>query len=125
VVRWGAAVSKAPLFPRPPVRPSGCLNSQAGTNPCEYHYHLPQAESQAKYALYSINYGLIDAARFERRFGISLTDAYPDELEHATKHGLLIRQGRCWQVAPGRFDRMHLIRSLFYSAQAKQWMGSL
>jgi hypothetical protein len=33
--------------------------------------------------------------------------------------------GPRWQVMPGRFDRMHVIRSLFYPAAAKDWLMSL
>jgi hypothetical protein len=33
--------------------------------------------------------------------------------------------GSRWQVIAGRFDRMHLIRALFYPAAAKDWLMSL
>ena len=94
-------------------------------NPCEYYYELPQSEAQAKYLLYSLNYGFIDEDRFLRRFGISLAEAYPQELAHALSAGLMQKIGPRWQVMPGRFDRMHLIRSLFYPAAAKDWLMSL
>ena len=98
---------------------------KAGTNPCEYYYELPQAEAQAKYVLYSLNYGFIDEARFRRRFGITLAEAYPRELDFALTSGLLKHLSNRWQLAPGRFDRMHIIRGLFYPAAAKGWLMSL
>jgi oxygen-independent coproporphyrinogen-3 oxidase len=98
---------------------------KASANPCEYYYELPQAEAQAKYVLYSLNYGFIDEARFHRRFGIPLTEAYPHELDHALSAGLMQKIGPRWQVMPGRFDRMHIIRGLFYPAAAKDWLMSL
>ena len=98
---------------------------KAGTNPCEYYYELPQAEAQAKYVLYSLNYGFVDEDRFLRRFGISLEAAYPQELAHALSAGLMQKIGSRWQVTPGRFDRMHVLRSLFYPAAAKDWLMSL
>jgi oxygen-independent coproporphyrinogen-3 oxidase len=94
-------------------------------NPCEYYYELPQIEAQAKYLLYSLNYGFIDEDRFLRRFGLSLEAAYPQELSHALSAGLMQKIGSCWQVAPGRFDRMHLIRGLFYPDTAKTWLLNL
>ena len=97
----------------------------AGQSPCEYYYELPQTEAQAKYLLYSLNYGFIDEDRFLRRFGLSLSAAYPQELDHALSAGLLQKIGPRWQVMPGRFDRMHLIRGLFYPAAAKDWLMSL
>jgi oxygen-independent coproporphyrinogen-3 oxidase len=97
----------------------------AGTNPCEYYYELPQAEAKAKYLLYSLNYGFIDEARFQRRFGITLGEAYPRELDFALSSGLLKHLGSRWQIAPGRFDRMHIIRSLFYPDNAKEWLSQI
>jgi len=97
----------------------------ADQNPCEYYYDLPQVEAQAKYLLYSLNYGFINEERFLRRFGISLAAAYPQELDHALSAGLIHKIGSRWQVMPGRFDRMHVIRSLFYPAAAKDWLMSL
>ena len=97
----------------------------AGTNPCEYYYELPKFEAQAKYLLYSLNYGFIDEDRFLRRFGLSLSETYPQELNHALSAGLLHKIGPRWQVMPGRFDRMHLIRGLFYPEAAKDWLTGL
>ena len=94
-------------------------------NPCEYYYELPQIEAQAKYLLYSLNYGFIDEDRFLRRFGLSLAEAYPQELAHALSAGLMQKIGPRRQVMPSRFDRMHVIRSLFYPAAAKDWLMSL
>ena len=96
-----------------------------GQNPCEYYYELPKIEAQAKYLLYSLNYGFIDEDRFLRRFGLSLAEAYPQELAHSLSAGLMQKNGPRWQVMPGRFDRMHLIRGLFYPAAAKDWLMSL
>ena len=96
-----------------------------GANPCEYYYDLPQAESQAKYLLYSLNYGFIDQDRFKRRFGIGLGEAYPRELDYAHSAGLVRLDGSRWEVVPGRFDRMYLIRSLFYPGGAREWLMNL
>jgi oxygen-independent coproporphyrinogen III oxidase len=98
---------------------------KADANPCEYYYELPQVEAQAKYLLYSLNYGFIDEDRFLRRFGLSLAEAYPQELAHALSAGLMQKIGPRRQVMPARFDRMHVIRSLFYPAAAKDWLMSL
>jgi oxygen-independent coproporphyrinogen-3 oxidase len=95
---------------------------KASANPCEYYYELPQAEAQAKYVLYSLNYGFIDEARFRRRFGIALTEAYPHELDFALTSGLLNRIGTHWQLARGRFESMHILRSLFYPDAARDWL---
>lgn len=97
----------------------------AKEDPTEFFYELPAAESQAKYALYSLNYGFVDEARFARRFGVRLEDRYAEELNHAVATGWLeCRQGR-WSVKQGQFGRMHSIRSLFYTEPARQWLMAL
>jgi oxygen-independent coproporphyrinogen III oxidase len=98
---------------------------KAGTNPCEYYYEFPQAEAQAKYLLYSLNYGFIDEARFQRRFGIAFAEAYPQELDFALASGLLNHLGSRWQLAPGRFDSVHIVRSLFYPQPAREWLSQI
>ena len=101
----------------------GRINADA--NPCEYYYELPRAEAQAKYLLYSLNYGFVDDARFQRRFGTSMLEAYPREMAHALSEGILRRDGARWQVAPGCFDRIHMLRSLFYPQPARSWLMTL
>jgi oxygen-independent coproporphyrinogen-3 oxidase len=96
-----------------------------GANPCEYFYELPQAEAQAKYLLYSLNYGFIDEARFHRRFRVSLSDAYPKELDTAVSSGWLSRTDNRWHLAHGRFDALHRLRSLFYPDDAKAWLMNI
>ena len=95
---------------------------KSGASPCEYYYELPQAEAQAKYVLYSLNYGFIDDTRFQCRFGLRLTEAYPRELDFAIASGLLTKIGNRWQLALGRFNSMHIVRGLFYPDAAKAWL---
>ena len=94
-------------------------------NPVEFFYELPTAEAQAKYALYSLNYGFIDESRFAKRFGAQFGETYRKELELALGAGWLERRGNRWQVAPGQFRRMHAIRSLFYPEPAREWLMAL
>ncbi len=97
----------------------------ANQNPGEFFYELPPAESQAKYALFSLNYGFIDGDRFTRRFHVSFDELYVEELSHALAAGWLERRGSRWQVREGQFGRMNVIRSLFYTKLARQWLMAL
>ncbi|HEV7405622.1 MAG TPA: coproporphyrinogen-III oxidase family protein [Chthoniobacteraceae bacterium] len=97
----------------------------AGQNPVEFFYDLPLAESQAKYALYSLNYGFIDEARFEHRFGVPLHESFNPELTYALETGWLEHRENRWHVTPGEFAKMHAIRSLFYPEMAREWLMSL
>src|SRR5260221_12117808 len=86
----------------------------AGANPCEFFYELPSAEPQAKYALFSLNYGFIDATRFGRRFGVRFEEFYVNELSHALAAGWLEQRGNRWHVKAGQFGRMQPLPSLVY-----------
>jgi oxygen-independent coproporphyrinogen-3 oxidase len=96
-----------------------------GVNPCEFFYELPAAESQTKYALFSLNYGFIDGTRFARRFGVRFDEFYVKELNYALAAGWLEQKGERWHVKPGQFSRLHSIRSLFYSEPARRWLMAL
>jgi len=101
------------------------MRVSAGRNPVEFFYEIPVAEAQAKYALYSLNFGFIDELRFEQRFGVRFTETYARELDAAIDAGWLERHRSRWEVAPGQFRRMHAIRSLFYPEPARQWLMAL
>ena len=94
-------------------------------NPIEFFYELPASESQAKYVLYSLNYGFVDGLRFARRFGVFLQEVYNEQLDYALAAGWLSQSNGRWQLAPGQFKRMHAIRSLFYPLAAQRWLRGL
>ena len=98
---------------------------QMNANPVEFFYELPEPESKAKYVLSSLNFGFVDERRFLRRFGISFSETYPEQLGHALEFGLMERSKGRWLVKPGQFHRMHVIRSLFYSGSAREWLRKL
>ncbi len=93
--------------------------------PHEDGYVLPEDELWAKYVLLSLNFGLIDPARF-RRFsgGVELEAAFGPQLEHALEEGWLVRGAEgVYGVVPGHFRAMYWLRALFYSAGAVRWLG--
>ena len=100
-------------------------NISTGSNPCAYFYELPAAESQAKYILYSLNYGFVDENRFMLRFGVKFTETFAEELDHAIKAGWMECWDNRWEVKLGQFKNMHAIRSLFYPEQARKWLMAL
>ncbi len=85
-------------------------------------YVLPRAELMAKQVLLSLNYGVISAARFEARFGVSLEAAYGPMLACAVAKGWLAETGDGYAVAPGHFADMSQIRALFYTSDAIDWL---
>jgi oxygen-independent coproporphyrinogen-3 oxidase len=85
-------------------------------------YTLPAEELMTKQVLLSLNFGVIDENCFNRRFGVNLCDIYKDALDYAQLHGLLQKTATGYCVAQGKFGQMHLIRSLFYTQPAIEWL---
>lgn len=85
-------------------------------------YLLPSAERMAKYILLSLNFGMIDEARFYRVFGEAFHDNFGPELAFAVDFGWLeFGLGR-WTIPQGKFKHLPELRSLFYSKQAIDWL---
>ena len=91
--------------------------------PEEDGYTLPDAERCAKYVLLSLNFGLIDPARFRAFAGVELEARYGPQLEHAQEVGWLRKEGGVYGVEPGRFRELPWIRSLFYAPGAVEWLS--
>lgn len=85
-------------------------------------YILPQEELMAKQILLSLNYGVIDAARFGARFGVPLAEVYREELVYGLNKGWLQQTPEGYGVRPGHFSDMHKIRALFYTDLAIGWL---
>jgi len=85
-------------------------------------YRLPIEEMAAKYLLLSLNFGFIDRVRFLYSFGRELRDSYGRELDYAQRRGWLRRDGNRYYVKDGQFRNMPMIRSLFYSERAINWL---
>jgi oxygen-independent coproporphyrinogen-3 oxidase len=86
------------------------------------YYKLPKAELYAKYILYSLNFGLIDEERFQKRFGIDFSLIFQKELHFAIKKGWIKKEGSLWLIPYGQFKSLNYLRSLFYSDTAKKWL---
>jgi oxygen-independent coproporphyrinogen-3 oxidase len=93
-----------------------------GLDAVEFHYELPPEEQFAKYLLYSLNYGVIMPNRFAELFGRDLWDEYGPELEYAISEGWLKKNTDSNTLSVRRFSRIHLMRSLFYTSEARRWL---
>ena len=85
-------------------------------------YRLPWQEAMTKQVLLSLNFGTIDAARFKKRFGVSLESIYGQGLELGLENGWLKQIAGGYGVADGHFGHMPQIRSLFYTDRAIEWL---
>ena len=96
-------------------------NVHNGVELIDYCYQLPRAELYAKYAMFSMNYGVIAEDSFSRKFGCSIYSVYGAELEYAEQDGWIITRNGKVSITPGKFAKIYLLRSLLYSHTAKNW----
>jgi len=92
-----------------------------GIDPVGFHYKLPPEEQFAKYVLFSLNYGIIMPKRFAELFGLDLWDVYGSEIDFAIREGWLHEKHEQGILSVKTFSRIHCLRSLFYSRNAKLW----
>jgi oxygen-independent coproporphyrinogen III oxidase len=85
-------------------------------------YYLPVHEQYSKYILYSLNFGCIDRNRFNDKFKIQLDEVFQEEMKFLIKKNWLEECNSGWKIVEGEFSKINLIRSVFYSAQAKNWL---
>jgi len=90
-------------------------------------YSLPMEEFAAKYALFSLSFGVLDPRRFVHIFNCELEEVYYDSLKYALAQGWLWKNSsdNCYYITPGQFKNMPLIRSLFYTRSAINWLKSI
>lgn len=86
-------------------------------------YELPIEHVMAKYALLALSYGYLDAARFERRFGVGLSTCFGDELAFLESRDLLRRAPDGWELTQGSFAQLPGIRALFYPSDAAAYLS--
>lgn len=93
-----------------------------GRSPTEWSYRLPTAEQQAKYLLFSLNFGCILAARFQALFHQELESVLGEELALAVERGWLRRDATGYRLCEGQFEHIYEVRSLLYTRGARRWL---
>nr|ANB27687.1 oxygen-independent coproporphyrinogen III oxidase [Paramoeba pemaquidensis] len=88
-------------------------------------YSLGREERVAKHALLSLSFGFLDCSYFEKAFpGCAIEDFYGDVLQYLVEEkGWMVfdRVKRRYLLREGVFDKLHIIRALFYSARCLSW----
>lgn len=92
------------------------------TLPAGDSYVLPAAERMAKAVLAMLNFGVIDRASFFEQFGCAVDSVFAPAVEHALAQGWLEDRGGQLGVVAGRFEALPVIRGLFYSRAAIEWV---
>ena len=92
--------------------------ASAGRLAAQDLYRLPARHVMAKHVSLALSYGVFDAVRFERRFGVPLGEVYRDELALLSRRRLMRPADDGWEVVPGRFGELPGIRAVFYPDDA-------
>jgi len=91
----------------------------AGEFPLQDIYDLPRAESIAKMIAVAFYFGFIDLKNFEKRFGVPLTEIYPEEISFLQKHRLMkLTEGKLI-LTPRGAGYINGVIPLFYSDRSK------
>ena len=107
------------------------LNDQSTVNdrvdayfPINDCYDLPWEEMAAKYLLLTLSFGVIDPSRFYRMFKRNFEEEYAEQLKFAFQHDYLWKSEKDgnYYITYGKFKDMPIIRSLFYSKSAIDWL---
>ena len=91
----------------------------AGEFPLQDIYDLPPAESMAKMIAVAFYFGFIDLKCFKKRFGVKLTEIYPEEIEFLRKRQLMELTGDRLALTPRGADYINGVIPLFYSPRSK------
>ena len=91
----------------------------AGEFPLQDIYDLPPEESMAKMIAVAFYFGFIDLKCFKKRFGVKLTEIYPEEIEFLRKRQLMELTGDRLALTPRGADYINGVIPLFYSPRSK------
>lgn len=85
-------------------------------------YRLPPGERLAKQVLLSLSFGEIRTGRLDAAFGGEWRDILAPALDFALEKGWLAATPAGWEMVPGAFAAMPVLRSLFYTPSAVEWL---
>lgn len=97
-------------------------NIQNNNNNIQDFYLLPDDELMAKFILSNLNYGVINRRYFLNRFGREVELVFPEIFNFLTQRGWMNNVNDEWILSEGHFNKINLIKSLFYTNGMKEWM---
>lgn len=92
----------------------------AGRLPIQDMYDLPPAEGMAKMISVSFYFGEIDLPAFEQHFGVTLEEAFPEEISFLQEKGLMYYTGTKLRLTDTGVKNMPGIIAQFYSDRVKE-----
>jgi oxygen-independent coproporphyrinogen-3 oxidase len=93
-----------------------------GRLPIQDLYDLPRAHVMAKMAAVSFYFGEIDRAAFLSKFGVTIEEAFPDEVEFVLERGLMRYTGRALSLTAEGARRFNGVIALFFAPSVQQYL---
>ena len=94
----------------------------AGNLPLQDHYQLPLVHMMAKMICVSFYFGEIDRQAFHDKFGLTLEQAYPAEIEYAVTQGLMEWKPRSLAMTTHGEDHFSGLCALFHAHSVKAYL---
>ena len=92
------------------------------TNHIQDFYELPYNELMTKFILGNLNYGIINKQYFYDKFGIDIENKFNKIFSFLLKNNWMRNDADEWKLMEGRFNKINIIKSLFYTEGMKDWM---
>ncbi len=92
---------------------------QAGQLPIQDLYNMPPAVSMAKMISVSFYFGEINLPHFHQKFGSTLEEQFPVEVDFTLSEGLMEYRGDCLSLTPKGAKAYNGVIALFYAPAVK------
>jgi oxygen-independent coproporphyrinogen-3 oxidase len=93
---------------------------EAGQLPLQDLYDMPRVASMAKMISVSFYFGEINRRYFQQKFGITLEEQFPAEIDFVLTEGLMAYRGDCLSLTPKGVEHYNGVIALFYAPAVKQ-----
>ena len=93
---------------------------ETGQLPLQDLYDMPRTVSMAKMISVSFYFGEINRKYFAQKFGVTLEEEYPAEVDFVLSEGLMEYRGDCLGLTLKGVDHYNGVIALFYAPAVKQ-----
>jgi oxygen-independent coproporphyrinogen-3 oxidase len=113
----GAAAKSLPPYLR---------SVEAGRLPIQDLYDLPAVQMMGKMCSVSFYFGEIHLTSFERKFGVTLEEAYPGAIAFLVREGLMeyVEETDTLRLTASGCDHKNGVHALFYAPSIQQYLLS-
>jgi oxygen-independent coproporphyrinogen-3 oxidase len=98
---------------------------EAGRLPLQDLYHLSREAAMGKMISVSFYFGEINVASFQRKFGITLEQSFPEEVDFVLTQGLMEYTDSTLRLTPDGAQQINGVIALFYAPAVKEHLLGL